>query len=275
MILNDDFGIAVSAENSLGYVDPAYSGTLTLSLKNNAGNATFASVTATAENGVAVFDGLTLNKVASGYTFQISGANFATLTTTAVNVTSNPTPWADTIYAVPTDSSLRAAIKAADSNSFAFNTIVLSSATYVLTNATAGGLLIQNTSSLPSKTLTIVGRGQSSSIIEPGVASWDDRIFEVVSTGTAGITVVFQNLTINGGNATTGGILGGTAALGGALLIDGGTVSLTSVAVTNNQAEGAAGAKGAAGAAAQGGGAGRPGDNARGARSIWRPAAFL
>ena len=49
-------------------------------------------------------------------------------------------------------------------------------------------------------------------------------------------------------------ITGGLAAAGGGLLIDGGTVSLTKVTVTQNQAVGTAGAAGASGGNAHGGG---------------------
>ena len=100
--------------------------------------------------------------------------------------------------------------------------------------------MIQNTSSLPNKTLTIVGQGDGASgtIIQPGTSPWQDRIFEVVATTGSNISVVFQDLAIAGGNATNGGILGGTAALGGGLLIDGGTVSMTRVAVQGRRGAG-------------------------------------
>jgi len=265
VIVGNSFGVEVSAEDGYGYVDSAYNGTLTLSLADNPGSATLGgTLTAQAKNGVAVFDGLTLNKTGTGYAFQISSPNLPTVTTSTFDVTPNPTPWAGTFYPVPIDSSLRADITAANSNIYAVNTIVLADATYLLTDATAGQLVIQNTSSLPSKTLTIVGQGESSSIIEPGITTWNDRIFEVVGTSGVNLTVVFQNLSIEGGNATTGGILGGTAALGGGLLIDGGTVSLTKVTFSNNQAAGAAGPNGAAGAAGLAGGDGGTGQKGRG-----------
>ena len=165
---------------------------------------------------------------------------------------------------MPTDASLRDAINTAESNGDASNTIVLSTATYVLTDTTLGQIVIQNTSSLPNKTLTIVGQGETSTIIEPGLALWSDRVFEVVGTSQANVTVVFQGLSIEGGNATGGGILGGTAALGGALLIDGGTVEMTHVALTKNRAQGLAGASGAAAGSSQAAGGGGNGDPGRG-----------
>ena len=65
----------------------------------------------------------------------------------------NPTPWQGTFYPVPTDASLRTAISQADSDSYAFNTIVLSASSYLLSNTTAGEIVIDNSSSLPGKTL--------------------------------------------------------------------------------------------------------------------------
>ena len=74
--------------------------------------------------------------------------------------------------------------------------------------------MIKNTSGLPSKTISIVGAGESSTVIQPGVYPWTSRLFEVVNTGSAGLSVVFENLAITGGNATGGGVLGGKSALG-------------------------------------------------------------
>jgi hypothetical protein len=265
VIVGDPFGVVVSAENVQGGVDPSYDGTMTIALSNNPTGATLGgTLTVTASHGQAVFDGLTLNKLGTGYTFKITDPDFPAVTTGALNVVANPTPGSGTFYPTPTDASLRDAINAAESNSDASNTIVLSSATYVLTNTTLGQIVIDNNSSLPNKTLTIVGQGETSTIIEPGLTLWSDRVFEVVGTSQANVTVVFQSLSVEGGNATGGGILGGTAALGGALLIDGGTVEMTHVALTKNQAQGLAGASGAAAASSQAAGSGGNGEPGRG-----------
>ena len=107
---------------------------------------------------------------------------------------------------MPTDASLRNAIETADSNGDASNTIILEAATYVLTDTTAGQIVIQNGSSLPGKTLTIVGQGDGAggTIIQPGTSAWQDRIFEVVGTTGSDISVVFQDLAIEGGTRRTG-----------------------------------------------------------------------
>ncbi len=265
VIVGDPFGVVVSAENTQGDVDPSYDGTMTIALANNPTGATLGgTLTVTASHGQAVFDDLTLNKLGTGYTFKITDTDFPSVTTDAFNVIANPTPGSGTFYPVPTDASLRGAIGAAESNGDASNTIVLSTATYVLTNTSLGQIVIQNNSSLPNKTLTIVGQGETSTIIEPGLALWSDRIFEVVGTSQANVTVVFQDLAIEGGNATGGGILGGKAALGGGLLIDGGTVEMTHVALTKNRAQGVAGASGAAAKSGHAAGSGGNGEAGRG-----------
>ena len=264
LIAGDSFGIVVAAENTLGDVDPAFNGTMTIALAANPGGSTLGgTLTATAYHGVAVFDGLTLNKPANGYSLQITSSSFPRITTGLFNVTSNPTPWQDTFYPVPTDASLRAAISNADTNTYAYNTIVLSASTYLLSNSTAGQLSIANSSSLPVKTLTITGQGQTSSIIG-SVSNWHDRIFEIQGSNQNALNVDFQNLTIEGGNAQNGGVLGGTAALGGGLLIDNAAVTLRNVLLQNNQAQGAAGVAGASGKPGRPGGKGGNARNANG-----------
>ena len=265
VIAGNSFGVEVDAEDGYGYTDSSYDGTLTISLASGPGGAILGgTLTARATDGVAVFDGLTLNQIGAGYSFKISSANLGSVTTKTFDVTPNLTPWEGTYYPVPTDGSLRAAIAAADSNGFASNTIVLAEATYPVTNLTAGQLVIENSSGMSSKTLTIVGQGESSTIIEPGTTAWQERVFQIVSTSGAAMTVVFQDLSIEGGHATNGGALGGTAALGGALLVDGGAVWLTSVALSNNEAAGAAGSNGADGALYTAGGSGGNGAEAQG-----------
>ncbi len=100
----------------------------------------------------------------------------------------------------------------------------------------------------------IEGQGKSaSSTVISGVntstSKWNTRIFEIVGTGTAAMTVVFKDLEITGGNAKDGGVLEGNAALGGGILIDGGQVTLSNASVAGNTAAGASGAQGRRGPA--------------------------
>jgi hypothetical protein len=103
---------------------------------------------------------------------------------------------------------------------------LLSSSTYSLSNLSAGAITIQNTSSLSDKTLTILGQGANNSDIGSSY-SWKDRLFSIVGSAAQSLSVVLEDLTLEGGNAVAGGVLGGTAALGGALLVDDANVTLS------------------------------------------------
>jgi hypothetical protein len=81
------FGMTVTAEYPDGAVDTTYSGLVTLTVTNNTGGATLGgTVTATAQNGVATFSALTLDKAGSGYTIQASAAGLSPATT-SISVT--------------------------------------------------------------------------------------------------------------------------------------------------------------------------------------------
>jgi hypothetical protein len=145
--------------------------------------------------------------------------------------------------------SLRAAILAADTNASTSNTIKLGAGPFSLTDTTDGNLLIDDVeldSDVGFKTLTIVGQGETKTIVTGGT-NWSDRVFEVVGQQGAFMTVVFKNLTIEGGKATGGGVLGGSDALGGGLLIDDAKVTLSNVNVQGNVALGHNGSVGIGG----------------------------
>ncbi len=61
----------------------------------------------TAINGVAIFDGLTLDTLGNGYYFTVTSSTFGSITTDTFDVIANPTPDSATFYPVPTDASLR------------------------------------------------------------------------------------------------------------------------------------------------------------------------
>ena len=256
VVAGASFGIIADATDSFGAVDLTYSGTATLSLASGPSGASFTPVTVPVTDGVAIFQNLSLTKKGSGYTFKVTMTGLTSVTTSPISVFS-PKSGVGYFYPIPLAGSLEAAVAAADSNSDSSNIITLS-ASSIPYPATTGQLLVENSSSLKSKSFTIVGQGESSSVITAGLAN---RVFEIVGT-SSGLSVVIQNLAIAGGRATDGGIVGGTAALGGGLLIDGGNVALSNVAVNDNAASGAAGAGGAAGLHATGGHpTGGPGGN--------------
>jgi hypothetical protein len=132
------------------------------------------------------------------------------------------------------------------------DTIQLGSGTYSLTrtNGAAGQENAAQTGDLDitstTHALMIVGQGSSgpnTTIIDG--SALQDRLFQVVN---AGIMVQFRDLVLQGGvahdNGTTGVLPGSTDACGGALLNQGGSVTLLNVVVQNNQAQGSNGAPG-------------------------------
>ncbi len=160
--------------------------------------------------------------------------------------------------------SLRYAIDQANGNHDASNTINLAAGHYQLTDTTDGNLLIQDDAGIPSKTLKITGLGETTSFIEPASSSWQTRIFQIIGKTGASVSVVFSNLQVDDGKAHDGGAVGGTAALGGGLLIQGANVTLKDVLVNGNSARGKPGAHGLPGVGSVPGGPGGPGGNAKG-----------
>ena len=132
--------------------------------------------------------------------------------------------------------SLRSAIQAANSKPNS-DTILLPSGMIKLTIAGANENLAATGDLDLNGNVTIKGKGASSSIIDGNAL---DRVFEV-SSGK----VQISGVTIQNGKANEGG----------GLLNSGGKVTLTSVVVTHNVAQGTAGAAGIAGlgGGAQGG----------------------
>ena len=69
------FGLVVAAEDPFGNVDSHFDGSVTVALANNPGGATLGgTLTATAQNGVATFSGLTLDQPGIGYTLRSPAA---------------------------------------------------------------------------------------------------------------------------------------------------------------------------------------------------------
>ena len=90
--------------------------------------------------------------------------------------------------------------------------------------------MIQNTSSLPGKTLTIVGAGRGRDDDRAEHREGLDRPdFRDRRRRAASDPVVFQALAIEGGIRDRRRHPGRQRCLGGGMLIDGGTVSMTSV----------------------------------------------
>ncbi len=82
------FQLVVADEDSLGFVNPSYSGTATVALISNPGNATLGgTLTVPFVSGVATFNDLTLNATANGYLLQVTSSGVVPATTSAIDVT--------------------------------------------------------------------------------------------------------------------------------------------------------------------------------------------
>ena len=66
------FGLVAAAEDPFGVTDLSFDGTATLTLVSGPAGATFTPVSAPVTNGTVVFQGLSLDKVGSGYEFQVA-----------------------------------------------------------------------------------------------------------------------------------------------------------------------------------------------------------
>ena len=87
VVAGSGFGLVVTAEDQYGDVIPTYTGSVTVALSNNPGGATLGgTLTATAQDGVATFSGLTLDEPGIGYALAVSSSGLTTATTTAFNV---------------------------------------------------------------------------------------------------------------------------------------------------------------------------------------------
>ena len=244
VVTGASFGIIATAVDSLGTVDLGFNGTATLSLASGPSGASFTPVSVPVVDGLAVFSNVSLgNKKGSGYVFRVAMSSLASSTTSAVAVVA-PQAGTNYFYPLPVSNGLGIAIAAADSNSFATNVITLSVSSLSYT-VTGGQLVVDNSSILKSKSFSILGQGESSSVID---AQSTSRVFEIV--GNSSLSLTIRGLAVTGGLAVDGGILKGNSALGGGLLIDGGNVALSNVEVLGNKASGADGAGGAVGSSA-------------------------
>ncbi len=254
VIQGGKFGTVVEAQfPATGAIATDFVGNATISLESGPTGATFTPVTVPFTNGVAVFDGLSLSTLSNGtpYTFTItvtSGSlTLRTLTPDSVDVATAATPDVGVYYPLPLDSSLRgdAAAANADPTNATDDLYLVYSTPYDLT---AGQLVLHNTSSLPSKTLQFLGDDEFATTTPAISAGSLSRVFDIV--GTSPLSVLFNGLVIEGGSASAASTDG---AIGGGLLIDGGSVRLSNVTLQGNQASGGAGASGAPGNAVSAG----------------------
>ena len=254
------FGLIAEATDGSDNIDSSYNGSATLTLAAGPKGSSFAPVNVPVTSGVAEFTGLSLSRPLGSYTFSVgmTGLTSANADSAALMTPRSGTTY---FYPLPTDNQLSADVAAADANSSTSNVITLSPSTIPYA-VTSGQMLIDNNLYPRAKALTILGQGETNSVI---TAEQLSRVFEVVGSSSS-LLVTMQGLTIKRGRTTDSGVLdSGNAALGGGLLIDGGTVALSDVAVLSNSATGATGSAGRGGTAGQPtGGPGGTGGAAKG-----------
>ena len=198
VVAGASFGIIAAATDSFGAIDLSYNGTATLSLASGPSGATLHAGVRPGHRRPGGLHEPVAEQEGHGYTFQVAMTG---LTSTDHQPRRRDRPDSRgglLLSAALVDNSLGAAVAAADSNGDASNIITLSVSSIPYT-VTGGQLVIDNGSNLKSKTFTIVGQGESSSVID---AESTSRVFEIVGTNS-GLSVVIQGLAIDGGRATT------------------------------------------------------------------------
>jgi hypothetical protein len=103
VVVNTGFGLVAAVEDAYGNVVTSASNSVSVALANNPTGARLSGTTrVTASQGLATFTGLSLNKVGSGYTLQVSSRGLTSATTNPFNVVSSATSSA---LAAPTTTS--------------------------------------------------------------------------------------------------------------------------------------------------------------------------
>jgi streptogramin lyase len=86
--LNASFGLSAAIEDAYGNVETSSNSTVKVALDNNPGGAKLGgTLSVKASKGVATFSGLTLNKVGTGYTLELTSSGLTSVVTSPINVT--------------------------------------------------------------------------------------------------------------------------------------------------------------------------------------------
>jgi hypothetical protein len=92
IVAGSPFGLTVAAEDAVGNIDLTFHGPITVAIQSNPGGAVLGGLqTVNAVNGVAIFSGLTLSSVGTGYTLQASTNGLPMASTAQFNVTGTQT----------------------------------------------------------------------------------------------------------------------------------------------------------------------------------------
>ena len=259
------FQVVVVNEDSLGFVNTSYSGSATVALIDNPGNATLGgTLTVPFQSGVATFSDLTLSAAADGYLLQVTSGSLAPATTSAIDAI----PVQLAIATQPPSSVVAGAgfglVVDADSSGQldpSFNGTVTVSLGNAPAGATLGGTLSVTASdgvaTFTGLTLDTAASGYTLTISSSGLTSINSNAFTVApaaasqwvihtqpsSTATAGQAFSVQPLVYEedpfgnletGDNTTVVSVTpkGGTGRLQGAtsVTVKGGVATFTNVA---------------------------------------------
>jgi streptogramin lyase len=92
VVVNTGFGLVAAVEDAYGNVVTSASNSVSVALANNPTKAKLGGTTsAKASQGLVTFTGLSINKVGSGYTLQVSSSGLTSATTSPFNVVSSAT----------------------------------------------------------------------------------------------------------------------------------------------------------------------------------------
>ena len=90
VLVNTGFGLQAAIEDAYGNVETSAGNTVKVALDNNPTRAKLGgTLSVNASKGVARFSGLTINKVGSGYTLQLTSSGLSSAVTSPITVTSS------------------------------------------------------------------------------------------------------------------------------------------------------------------------------------------
>ena len=88
VVVNADFGLLAAIEDAYGNVETSSSSTVKVAIDNNPIGAKLGgTLSEKASKGVATFSGLTLNRVGTGYTLQLTSSGLTRAQSSAITVT--------------------------------------------------------------------------------------------------------------------------------------------------------------------------------------------
>ncbi len=241
--VGSQFRLVVAAEDQFGNLNPGFDGDVSASLLDNPGGSTLGGMlTATANQGIATFSGLTLDKPGTGYTLKVSGVGLNPMITDTFDVTA-----AGTIFAVNSLS---------DSGS---GTGPSGDLRYVITQAdrnpgstiefgVTGAIVLSSELPELSTSLDVVGPAASALTVARSSAAGTPafRVFMV----PAGVEVVLSGLTITGGVSSAGNLSVSDSTIsgnsigtpGGGLFNDmAGKLTISGCTISGNSANGGGG----------------------------------